>query len=63
MTMFLSIADAARECSLDPTTIRKAIYARELPANKVGRKILVDADDLRAWVKSMPEASPEDGAA
>lgn len=54
----VSVAKAADMCDLDQTTIRAAIARREIPAKKVGRKLLVPVDGLKAWIESLPDASP-----
>ncbi len=53
-----SIKSAAADYDLSPDMIRKAIAARELPAKKVGNAIRIDVDDLDAWFKALPDASP-----
>lgn len=62
-TIAVSVAEAARMVGLDQTTVRSAINARELPAKRHGRKILIPVEGLRKWVGALPDASPEDGAA
>lgn len=55
----VSVDEAARMVSLDPTTIRAAINTRALPAKKHGRRILIPVEALNAWLADLPDASPE----
>lgn len=58
----VSVAEAARMVGLDQTTIRAAINARELPAKRYGRKILVPVKGLEKWLSGLDDASPEAGS-
>jgi excisionase family DNA binding protein len=46
----LSVEDAARRLALRPGTVRKLIYARRLPAVKIGRAVRVREADLSALI-------------
>ena len=39
--------------------IRRAIKDRELVARKDGRRIIIEADELRRWIRSFPLATSE----
>lgn len=54
----VSINTAADLYDVSRDTIRKAIYARELPAKKVGRGFRIDVASLREWFDTLPDASP-----
>ena len=51
-----TVASAAEACHLSPKTIRDAINALKLPAHKSGVKVVILADDLREWLRSLPAA-------
>ena len=55
-TRAVSIRQAADSYGLDPATIRQAIDKLDLPAKKVGRKILIRTTDLEGWFDSLPDA-------
>ena len=47
-----SMVDAAAAVGLDANTLRDAIHDGSLPAAAIGSRILIEAGDLRDWVKS-----------
>ena len=49
-----SIADACKRVSVGKTTLYAAIKRDELIVHKVGRRTLVTAAALSAWVNSLP---------
>ena len=56
----LSIADVCRECGLGRTSVYAAIRAGELVARKYGRRTIVLADDLVAFLRALPTAKSGD---
>lgn len=50
-----SIEETARIASLGRTALYAEINAGRLRARKAGRRTIVLADDLRAWLASLPQ--------
>ena len=50
----VSPAEAARLLGVDKAHLYAAIERGELVAVSIGRKSLIDIQDLRAWLKSRP---------
>jgi excisionase family DNA binding protein len=48
--LLLSIQEAAKSLNIGESTIRKLVYRRDIPFLKIGRRVLFDEDDLRAWL-------------
>lgn len=53
-----TLPDAARVVGLSERFLRDAITAGDLAARYAGRKVLIPADELRAWVDAMPSQRP-----
>ncbi|MBI1348710.1 helix-turn-helix domain-containing protein [bacterium] len=47
-----NVSDAAKATGLSARTIQQAIYRDELPAIRVGRRVLLSPDAVRAWLES-----------
>ena len=53
---YLTLAEASAIASLSPRTLRRAIAAKTLPAQRIGRLIRLDADVLYRWIERQPVA-------
>jgi len=51
-----SIPDACDVSGFGKSSIYEAIAKKELRARKMGSRTFILADDLRAWLSSLPEA-------
>lgn len=51
-----SIPDACSATGFGKTSLYEAIGRKELRALKMGTRTFIMADDLKAWLKSQPEA-------
>lgn len=58
-----SIAEACRALGVGQTTVYDLIEAKRLRKVKLGRRALIPAESLRAFVASPPEDQPEHRAA
>ena len=47
---WLTVAVAARYCSLNPKAIRTAIQKGELPRRKIGKAFIIDSRALDEWL-------------
>jgi excisionase family DNA binding protein len=63
MELAVSLDEAARRAGLGRTSIYEAVNRGELPLRKVGRRSLIRVDDLKAWIDSLPLATPLKAAA
>lgn len=50
----VAIEDAPRAVGVSRTRIFQAIRNRELVARKAGRSTLIEVEELKRWVKSLP---------
>jgi len=46
MPQLLSIAETADRLGVSPKTVRRQIAAGDLPAHRIGRRVLIDPRDL-----------------
>jgi excisionase family DNA binding protein len=53
----LSPRDAARAAGIGLTKLFEEIAAGRLKTRKLGRRTLIRAEDLRAWLAGLPERS------
>ena len=56
-----SVADASEVTGVGRSQIYEAVASGELPAKKRGISTLILADDLRAWLSSLPAWKPSHG--
>jgi len=55
---FLTIEEAAAFARVNPKTLRRAISAGALRAERPGKRLLFLEDDVRAWVMNSPARPP-----
>lgn len=48
----LSVDEASKRLGLCTESVRRLIWKRQLPAVRIGTRVLVDEKDLRAFIKS-----------
>lgn len=53
-----SVSEAAQVAALGRSTVYEAIRHRELTARKAGRRTVILAADLAAWLQSLPPIKP-----
>jgi excisionase family DNA binding protein len=53
-----TIAEAVRALGIGRSTIYLALSSGRLPARKCGSRTLIQADELRRFVESLPPARP-----
>jgi excisionase family DNA binding protein len=58
MRFALTIAEAKLAAGVGRSTLYEAISTGRLPARKLGRRTLILADDLRAWLERLPPVKP-----
>ena len=51
---YLNVKGVSALTGMSVSTIRAATYAGELKARKVGRSVMVKADDARKWMDGFP---------
>jgi excisionase family DNA binding protein len=49
-----SIKDAPQAVGVSRTRIFEAVRNKELTARKAGRSTIIESDELKRWVKSLP---------
>ena len=54
----LTIPDAVKAASVSRTSLYEALRRGELSAKKHGKRTLIEADALRAWLARMPAYEP-----
>ena len=61
---YISLAQAAASVSLSPRTLRRAIAAGRLRANRIGRLVRIDVNELWRWIEeggAAPESNRQSG--
>jgi excisionase family DNA binding protein len=51
------VDEAAEMSHVGPAKIREEIAAGRLAARKLGKRVLVTVEDLRAWIDAMPRVA------
>ncbi|MET4801211.1 helix-turn-helix domain-containing protein [Bradyrhizobium sp. LB11.1] len=49
-----SVHEAAKAAGIGLTKLREEIRAKRLVARKLGKRTLINADDLNAWAANLP---------
>ena len=49
-----SVHEAAKAAGIGLTKLREEIRAKRLVARKLGKRTLINADDLSAWAANLP---------
>ena len=49
-----SVHEAAKAAGIGLTKLREEIRAKRLIARKLGKRTLINADDLNAWAANLP---------
>ena len=52
-----TIAQAAQDTGLSQDTIRQAVLKGDLPAKRVGRRIIVKVADLTKWIDQLEDVA------
>lgn len=55
-TLLVRLTDAAAAVGVSEAAIRNEIKAGRLEARRLGRAVLVDANELRRWTNDLPAA-------
>lgn len=63
MEFAIPIEEAARRAGVGRTSLYAAINRGEIPLRKYGRRSIIMVDDLKAWIDSLPLATPLKAAA
>lgn len=53
---YLTLKEAAERMRVSEFTVRRRIKAGVLPAQRDGRRLLIDADDVTRHLRSLPRA-------
>ena len=53
-----SVHEAAKAAGIGLTKLREEIRAKRLIARKLGKRTLINVEDLHAWATNLPEINP-----
>jgi excisionase family DNA binding protein len=56
--LVFTLSEAKASAGVGRSTLYAAIASGKLPARKLGRRTLIMADDLKAWLTSLPKVQP-----
>lgn len=59
----LTIPEAAQELGITERAAWQRVYRGQIPFRRWGRKVVVPADELDTFIKSLPGATAEEAAA
>jgi excisionase family DNA binding protein len=55
--MLFDVNEAAELANVGPAKIREEIAAGRLAARRLGKRILVTVDDIKAWINELPRVA------
>jgi excisionase family DNA binding protein len=55
--LLFDVPEASEFSNIGPAQIRKEIKAGRLQARRVGKRILMTLDDLKAWAEALPRVA------
>lgn len=58
LPLTLTIPDACKLANCGRSSIYRAMWSGQLPAKKLGAKVLILRSDLEAWLQDLPAAFP-----
>jgi excisionase family DNA binding protein len=62
LKLLLSRGESAHALGIGTTTLDDLIARGSLPARRIGRRVLVHADDLASYANTARESEPRDGS-
>jgi excisionase family DNA binding protein len=63
MKKYLTIAEAAPPRGLTEKAVRQKIFRGQLPYRKLGRRVLIPADELERFLAALPGKTAEEAVA
>jgi excisionase family DNA binding protein len=60
MKQYLTIAEAASPLGLTEKAVRQKIFRGQLPYRKLGRRVLIPADELEQFLAALPGKTVEE---
>lgn len=63
MQKFLTIAEAASPLGLTEKALRQRSFRGQMPYRKLGRRVLIPADELEKFLKSLPGTTAAEAVA
>jgi excisionase family DNA binding protein len=63
MKKYLTIAEAAPPLGLSEKAVRQKIFRGQLPYRKLGRRVLIPADELEQFLAALPGKTADEAVA